>query len=112
MGPTLQALAKLSEVKRFADEAEWASAAGAAPVAIVGDARMALFMEIDVDAEKLRLDKEIKRLEAEIAKAQGKLSNEAFVAKARPDVIEQERKRVAEFGATLEKLQAQRQRLG
>ena len=112
MGPTLQALAKLSEVKRFADEAEWASAAGAAPVAIVGDARMALFMEIDVDAEKLRLDKEIKRLEAEIAKAQGKLGNEAFVAKARPDVIEQERKRVAEFGATLEKLQAQRQRLG
>ena len=42
---------------------------------------------------------------------QGKLGNEAFVAKARPDVIEQERKRVAEFGATLEKLQAQRQHL-
>ena len=111
MGPTLQALAKLSEVKLFANEAEWAAAAGAAPVAVVGDARMALFMEIDVAAEKLRLDKEIQRLQGEITKAQGKLGNEAFVAKAPPAVIDQEKKRVAEFGATLDKLQAQRQRL-
>ncbi len=112
MGPTLQALAKLSEVKLFATEAEWAAAAGAAPVAVVGDARMALFMEIDVAAEKQRLDKEIKRLEGEVTKAQGKLGNEAFVAKAPPAVIEQEKKRVAEFGDTLDKLKAQRARLG
>ena len=112
MGPTLQALAKLSEVKLFVTEAEWAAAAGAAPVAVVGDARMALFMEIDVAAEKQRLDKEIKRLEGEVTKAQGKLGNEAFVAKAPPAVIEQEKKRVAEFGDTLDKLKAQRARLG
>ena len=112
MGPTLQALAKLSEVKLFASETEWASAAGAAPVAVVGEARMALFMEIDVEAEKQRLDKEIKRLEGEIAKAQAKLGNEAFVAKAPPAVIEQEKKRVADFSDTLDKLRAQRQRLG
>ena len=111
MAPTLQALAKLSEVKLFATEAEWVAAAGAAPVAVVGDARMALFMEIDVAAEKQRLDKEIKRLEGEVTKAQGKLGNEAFVAKAPPAVIEQEKKRVAEFGATLDKLKAQRERL-
>lgn len=73
---------------------------------------MALFMEIDVAAEKLRLDKEIKRLENEVTKAQGKLGNEAFVAKAPPAVIEQEKKRVAEFGDTLDKLKAQRARLG
>ncbi|MFM2112012.1 MAG: hypothetical protein RLZZ271_672, partial [Pseudomonadota bacterium] len=36
----LQALAKLSEVKSFASEAEWQAAAQAAPVAVVGDARM------------------------------------------------------------------------
>ncbi|MFD1712314.1 valine--tRNA ligase [Ottowia sp. GY511] len=112
MGPTLQALAKLSEVKLFATEAEWAAAAGAAPVAVVGDARMALFMEIDVAAEKQRLDKEIKRLEGEVTKAQGKLGNEAFVAKAPPAVIEQEKKRVADFSDTLDKLKAQRARLG
>jgi valyl-tRNA synthetase len=40
----LQALAKLAEVKVFASEAEWADAAQAAPTAVVGDARLALFM--------------------------------------------------------------------
>ena len=107
----LQALAKLSEVKVFASEAEWATAAGAAPVAVAGDARLALFMEIDVAAEKARLEKEAKRLEGEIAKAQGKLNNEAFVAKAPPAVIEQEKKRVADFGAALDKILEQLKRL-
>ena len=108
----LQALAKLGEVKVFEAEADWAAAAGAAPVAVVGDARLALFMEIDVAAEKARLEKEAKRLEGEIAKAQGKLGNEAFVAKAPPAVIEQEKKRVADFGAALEKILEQLKRLG
>jgi valyl-tRNA synthetase len=57
--PVLQALAKLSEVKVFDDEAAWAAAAKAAPVAVVGDARLCLFMEIDVAAEKARIAKEI-----------------------------------------------------
>ncbi|MEZ0307964.1 MAG: hypothetical protein ACAH21_08555, partial [Ramlibacter sp.] len=46
------------------------------------------------------------------AKAQGKLSNEAFVAKAPPAVIEQERKRIADFSGSLEKVQDQLKRLG
>ena len=46
-----------------------------------GPARLALFMEIDVAAEKARLAKEAARLEGELAKAQGKLANQAFVAK-------------------------------
>ena len=108
----LQALAKLGEVKVFEAEADWAAAAGAAPVAVVGDARLALFMEIDVAAEKARLEKEAKRLEGEIAKASAKLGNEAFVAKAPPAVIEQEKKRVADFGAALEKILEQLKRLG
>jgi valyl-tRNA synthetase len=109
--PVLQALAKLSEVKVFDHEADWAAAAQAAPVAVVGDARLCLFMEIDVAAEKARLTKEATRLEGEITKANGKLSNEAFVAKAPPAVIEQEKKRVAEFTSTLVKVKEQLQRL-
>jgi len=112
MGPVLQGLAKLNEVKVFTDEAAWAAAAQAAPVAVVGEARLCLFMEIDVAAEKLRLGKEATRLEGEITKATAKLSNEAFVAKAPPAVIDQERKRVADFTATLEKMREQLQRLG
>ncbi|QNP59327.1 valine--tRNA ligase [Paenacidovorax monticola] len=110
--PVLQALAKLSEVKVFDDEAAWAAAAQAAPVAVVGDARLCLHMEIDVAAEKARLSKEAARIEGEIAKANGKLGNEAFVAKAPPAVIEQEKKRVADFGATLARLRDQLVRLG
>ncbi|MBU3723038.1 MAG: valine--tRNA ligase [Limnohabitans sp.] len=106
-GPVLQALAKLNEVKVFDNEAEWTQAAAAAPVAVVGEARLCLFMEVDVAAEKIRLSKEVARLEGEIGKANGKLSNEAFVAKAPPAVIDQERKRVADFEATLLKVKAQ-----
>lgn len=110
--PVLQALAKLSEVKVFEDEASWAAAAQAAPVAVAGDARLCLYMEIDVAAEKARVTKEIARLQGELAKANGKLSNEAFVSKAPAAVIEQERKRIAEFTALLQKLQEQLRRLG
>ena len=108
----LQGLAKLSEVKVFTDEAAWAAAAQAAPVAVAGEARLCLFMEIDVAAEKVRLSKEATRLEGEIAKATAKLGNEAFVAKAPPAVIDQEKKRVGDFTATLDKVREQLARLG
>jgi valyl-tRNA synthetase len=110
--PVLQALAKLSEVRVFEDEAAWAAAAQAAPVAVVGEARICLFMEIDVAAEKARLGKELARLEGEIVKANGKLGNESFVARAPAAVIEQERKRLADFEATLAKVRDQLARLG
>ena len=112
VGPVLQALAKLSEVRRFDDEAAWAQAAQAAPVAVVGDVRLCLFMAVDPVAEKARLGKEAQRIEAEMAKANAKLANEAFVAKAPPAVIAQERQRLSDFAATLQKLQAQLARLG
>ncbi len=108
----LQALAKLSEVKVFADEAGWQAAAQSAPVAVVGEARVCLFVEVDVAAEKIRLGKEVARLEEQIAKAQVKLSNEAFVAKAPATVLELERKRVADFADTLTKVREQLARLG
>ncbi len=109
--PVLQALAKLSEVKVFDDEAAWQAAAAAAPTAVVGDARICLFMEIDIAAEKARIAKEIARIEGEVGKAQGRLGNEGFVAKAPPAVIDQERKRLAEFGNTLQRLREQFARL-
>jgi valyl-tRNA synthetase len=74
--------------------------------------RVCLFVPIDKEAECARLKKDIERIESEKAKVEAKLSNEAFVAKAPPAVIEQERKRLTDFTATLERLRDQLVRLG
>lgn len=111
VAPVLKALAKLSEVKVFDDEASWAAAAQSAPVAIVGEARLCLYMEVDLAAEKVRLQKEETRLAGEIAKSETKLANEAFVNKVPPAVLEQERKRLADNQAALAKIREQLARL-
>ncbi len=110
--PLIQALAKLSAVQPIADEAAFAEATKLAPVAVQGDLRLALHVEIDVAAERERLGKEAVRLEGEITKANAKLGNESFVARAKPEVVAQERERVKTFGETLERLRAQLKQLG
>ncbi|NDY91659.1 valine--tRNA ligase [Ideonella livida] len=107
----LKALAKLSEVQVMTDEALFETASASSPVLVQGDARLALKVEIDVAAERLRLGKEIDRLEKEVAKAQAKLGNESFVARAPAAVVAQEQQRVADFGQTLERLRQQLVRL-
>ncbi|MBS1161737.1 MAG: valyl-tRNA synthetase [Proteobacteria bacterium] len=104
----LQALGKLSEVQIVDD----LPADAMAPVAVVGEIRLMLKVEIDVAAERVRIAKEIEKLEKQISSAQGKLANEAFVARAPAAVIEQEKQRVADFSATLEKLKSQLEKLG
>jgi valyl-tRNA synthetase len=101
--PYLAALARLAEVSILDGDLPEANA----PVAIVGDFKLMLKIEIDKDAEKARLTKEIERLTGEIAKAQAKLGNASFVDKAPAKVVEQEKERVAEFSAMVEKLRIQ-----
>lgn len=105
--PYLAFLAKLSNV----DVVEALPQDTGAPIQVVGNCRLMLEVEIDVEAEKVRLDKEIARLEGEIAKANGKLSNESFVQRAPTQVVEQEKQRLANFTDTLDKVKAQRVRL-
>ncbi len=110
--PLLKALAKLSEVRPFAGEADYSAATRSSPVAVAGSARLALHVEIDVAAERERLGKEIARLEGEIAKARAKLANPSFVERAPAAVVALETQRVADFAATLGRLQEQSARLG
>jgi valyl-tRNA synthetase len=109
--PLLKALAKLGDIQRFDDEADFGHATRNAPVAVQGGLRLALHVQIDVAAEKARLAKEITRLQGEIVKATAKLGNESFVARAPAVVVEQERARLAEFSQTLRRLEDQAQRL-
>ena len=109
--PLLRALARLSDVKLFDDEAGFARATAHAAVASVGTVRLALHIEVDIGAERARLEKEIARLEGEIAKAHAKLANAGFVARAPAAVVDQEKRRVAEFTATTTRLRDQAARL-
>jgi valyl-tRNA synthetase len=100
--PYIQSLGKLSEVQ-IVDALPESPAA----VSIVGTTKLMLKVEIDVKAERERLSKEIARVEGEINKANGKLSNESFVARAPAEVVAQEKERVANFSATLDKMREQ-----
>ncbi len=100
-------LARLSEVS-LADEVPEKAAQ-----IVHGEAIIALPLEgvIDIDAELKRLDKEIQAAEKETGSLKGRLSNENFLAKARPEVVEQTRGRLKEMEAKLVKLNEARERI-
>jgi valyl-tRNA synthetase len=109
--PYLTALAKLSEVKIYDDESALEKDAPGAPMALVGNLKLLLKIEVDVVAERIRLGKEIERLANEITKARSKLGNESFVARAPEEVVAQEKQRLTGFEQNHEKLVAQLERL-
>jgi valyl-tRNA synthetase len=59
---------------------------------------------IDLSVERERIEKEIKNLEGILAKISAKLSNEKFVQNAKPELVEQEKAKQAEWQNSLDKL--------
>jgi valyl-tRNA synthetase len=66
---------------------------------------------IDVVQETARLKKEFDKAAAEAEKLSKKLGNEQFVAKAKPEVVEEQRQRLAEMEQVCSKLQLAMDRL-
>ena len=106
----LQQLARLESVTH-GEDLQQAAQGSVAPVAIVGDFKLMLKVEIDVKAERERLSKEAARLAGEVKKCQSKLGNERFVSKAPAAVVDTEKKRLAEFTALLAKVEEQLRKL-
>ncbi|MGE0231841.1 MAG: valine--tRNA ligase [Flavobacteriaceae bacterium] len=107
-GEQLTRLARLSAV-------ETAAAAPEGSLQIVLDDKvMALPLKgiIDFDAERARIDREIKKSDAEIGKLESKLSNEGFLAKAPEEVVEEQRERLSALVVSRDRLREIRARLG
>lgn len=104
--PVLVSLAKLESIRVLAD----GGATPACATALVGKSELMIPMAglIDKDAELDRLAKEIAKTQGEIARIEGKLGNEGFVAKAPEAVITKEREKLAGYQEALVKLEQQK----
>ncbi len=70
----------------------------------VGEVYLPMEGLIDVEAERIRISKEIERIKIEVKKCEGKLGNASFVDRAPPEVVEQENARLADWKAKLVQL--------
>ncbi|MDX6605156.1 MAG: valyl-tRNA synthetase, partial [Solirubrobacterales bacterium] len=77
---------------------------GADPVASVGSVRILSSEELSADAVAGRLGKRREELQAEVDRAEAKLGNDGFVAKAPPEVVEEERGKLERYRAELAEL--------
>ena len=108
--PMLRALCRVERIEHLP--------AGAVPPASAAKplfgavAHIPLAGLIDLDAERARIAKELKRVEGEIAKCQAKLGSATFVANAPAAVVAQERQRLADWGTQLATLREHAARLG
>ena len=102
--------ARLARVERV--EPANSAPSGAIQIVVEGATLiMPLGAVIDLPREKARLTKEIGRLDSEIAKIAAKLGNPQFLAKARPEIVEDQRGREADACRDRDRLKAAYDRL-
>ncbi|QYJ76159.1 valine--tRNA ligase [Shewanella sp. FJAT-52076] len=102
-------LAKLESMTILAE----GEAAPMATTQLIGEMELLIPMAglIDVAAEMARIDKQLEKLTGEVARIEGKLSNQGFVAKAPAEVIEKERAKAADIKRDMDKLTEQKAEL-
>ncbi len=79
---------------------------GDAAVAVVRDADIYVCGVVDVEQERARLTKQREQLTAQIEAGEKKLSNESFVSRAKPEVVDRERTRLADLKTQLAGVEA------
>jgi valyl-tRNA synthetase len=77
---------------------------GGDPIASVGPVKVLASAEIDTGAVAARLEKRREELRSEVTRAEGKLANEKFVAKAPTELVEEEQAKLERYRAELEEL--------
>jgi valyl-tRNA synthetase len=103
----------LLRLARVTPVAVTAVATGAVPVVVEGATFLLdLGDVVDLGKEKARLGREIAKFDSELAKFAAKLGNAGFLAKAKPEVIEEQREREADVRRDRDRLQAAYERLG
>jgi valyl-tRNA synthetase len=105
----LEKLAKLESITRLSDSDEAPQSA----IALVGELQVLIPMAglIDKEAELDRLNKEVEKLEKELARISGKLSNASFVDKAPAAVVEKEKDKQANIASKLINLNEQKEKI-
>ena len=109
----IRRLARLREIKPARAELMAATAGKAVQVVVEGGT---IFLDlagtVDLEKERTRLAREAAGYAAEIDKIMKKLGNEQFLAKAKPEVVEEQRERSAEAQRALSRVRAALDRIG
>ncbi len=114
-GDQIRRLARLGAIEvPDADRRQQLLAARSVVQVVVESATVLLDLAgaVDLDKERSRLAKEAAGLREELDKIARKLGNEQFIAKAKPEVIDEQRERQAESHAALARLTTALARLG
>ncbi|HEX2392594.1 MAG TPA: valine--tRNA ligase [Solirubrobacterales bacterium] len=93
----------VGRLARF-DIADAMAGAGPDPVASVGPVRVLPSADLDAEAVAGRLEARRRELDAEVERAERKLANRGFVAKAPAEVVEEERAKLTRYRSELEEL--------
>ena len=82
-------------------------------IALVGELKILIPMAglIDKVAELARLEKEIQKINNDLPRVKGKLSNPTFIDKAPPEVIDKEKTRLADLRSSLNNLEQQQAKI-
>jgi valyl-tRNA synthetase len=110
LGDEQETIARLLNASELITDPKFQSGAGT-PIATTALGEILLIVDVDLSAERERLDKEIAKVEADLKIVEGKLGNKSFVDRAPRDVVELNRSRQNNYTEQLRKLKEAREKL-